>query len=259
MVLIRLIRLFVSEMCSHGLFDAIRWVRRLFQKKFYNYKFYQLFLRVRVKLFPPPKNKRTVTGKTRISILMPVYNTSPSILIEAIESVRLQTYQNWELCICDDCSTNEETLSILERYKGSIPNIKIVRSKSSLHIAGATNLAMEFATGDFVTFLDHDNTIEPDVIERIVEATFQYIDVDIIYIDEDKIEVDGNSVMPYYKPGWSTELLVIRKRLLLELGGMREMYRDAQDYDLALRATKLARRIVHIPAIRSTNDKREKH
>jgi len=244
---------FVSVMRSRGLLDAIRRSKRLILRKLTGSRVYRVVFKRQ------KKTSKTVTGETRISILMPVYNTPPSVLMAAIESVRSQTYQNWELCICDDCSTNDATLSVLRRYKGSDPNIKITKSMSNLHIAGATNLAMEYATGDFVAFLDHDDTIEPNAIECIVDAVSHYNDADLLYTDEDKIEVDGTLVEPYHKPGWSPEHLhsvmyilhffVIRKKLLLELGGLREEFSGAQDYDLALRATKIARRIVHIPKI----------
>jgi GT2 family glycosyltransferase len=120
-------------------------------------------------------------------------------------------------------------------------------------------LALEYATGDFVAFLDHDDSIEPDAIERVVEAISQHDDVDVLYTDEDKLDVDGSFVEAYHKPGWSPEhlhsvmyvlhLLVIRKSVLLALGGLRGKFSGAQDYDLALRATKIARRVVSIPKI----------
>lgn len=244
---------FVRIMRSQGLLDAIHRSKQVIVRKITGSNIYRtVFKRQR-------KTNKMVNGEIKISILMPVYNTHPSILIAAIESVHSQTYQNWELCICDDCSTSEATLSVLKRYKGSDPNIKITRSVSNLHIAGATNLAMEYATGDFVAFLDHDDTIEPDALECIVDAIYHNNDADLLYTDEDKLEIDGTFVEPYRKPGWSPELLdcvmyilhflVIRKTLLLELGGLREEFSGAQDYDLALRATKISRCIVHIPKI----------
>lgn len=247
---------FVNVMSTLGISEATRRSKFVLRRAFYGLKKRAINFRS----FKSAKRiANSVTGETRISILMPVYNTDAKVLIEAIESVLSQSYQNWELCICDDCSTRDETLEILGRYKGINPRIKITRSPSNLHISGATNLAMEFATGEFVTFLDHDDTLEPDAIECIAEAISQHPDADLFYTDEDKITANGNHVEPNYKPGWSPEhlhsimylmhLFVIRKRLLLELGGLREQFSGAQDYDLALRATKMARQIVHIPKI----------
>lgn len=149
---------------------------------------------------------------------------------------------------------------MLGELKGIDPRIKIIRSDRNLHIARATNMAAEFATGQFIGFLDHDDTLEVNALECIVRAISTAPDeIDLIYSDEDKIEPDGSYSDPYLKPGWSPEHLrsvmyvlhffVIRKRIFLELGGLRHEFSGAQDYDLALRATAVARRIYHIPRI----------
>jgi O-antigen biosynthesis protein len=195
----------------------------------------------------------------RISILMPVYNTPPDVLDEAICSVIEQTYPNWELCICDDCSTSKATLQVLERYRGIDPRIKILRSPSNAHIARATNMAADVATGHFVGFLDHDDTLSPDALASVVRAIEDNPNVDVLYTDEDKIEPGGSFSEPYLKPDWSPEhlqsvmyllhFLVVRKALFLRLGGLRHEYTGAQDYDLALRATAQARKVVHVPRV----------
>ena len=246
----------VKVIRTHGLSEAICRSKLVLLRVFYS-------LKMRYAYFPWQRGTKrianSVTGKISISILMPVYNTDPEVLSEAIKSVLSQTYRNWELCICDDCSTSNETLEVLGRYKGIDPRIKIARSPSNLHISGATNLAMEFSTGEFVTFLDHDDTIEPDAMECIAEAIGHYQNVDLLYTDEDKITVGGSHVDPNHKPSWSPEylhtvmyimhLFVIRKELLLELGGLREQFSGAQDYDLALRASNKSKHIVHIRKI----------
>lgn len=243
-------------MRTHGISEATRRSKFVLHNALYSLKMSGLrfpWLRSAKKI------ANSVTGKIRISILMPVYNTDPEVLSQTIETVLAQTYRNWELCICDDCSNSNETLEVLGRYKGIDPRIKITRSPSNLHISGATNLAMEFATGEFVTFLDHDDTIEFDAMECIAEAIGHYQNVDLLYTDEDKITVGGSHVDPNHKPGWSPEylhtvmyimhLFVIRKGLLLELGGLREQFSGAQDYDLALRASSRTKHIVHIRKI----------
>uniref|UniRef100_UPI003342A6E3 glycosyltransferase family 2 protein n=1 Tax=Castellaniella defragrans TaxID=75697 RepID=UPI003342A6E3 len=191
--------------------------------------------------------------------MVPVYNTPAKILDEAIESVLHQTYTNWELCLCDDASSSKETVHVLEKYRGSDPRIKIVRSSKNLHIARATNLAAEFATGHFIAFLDHDDTLEPKALELVVQAIENGSDIDVLYTDEDKLEEDGSRSEPYLKPDWSPEhllsvmyvlhFMVIRKSLFLELGGLRDEFTGSQDYDLALRATAKARRVEHIPHV----------
>lgn len=198
-------------------------------------------------------------GRPVISVLMPVHETPPDILRTAIESVLRQTYDGWELCICDDASRSAETRAVLDEYRGFDPRLKITRSETPLHIAGATNAAAAFATGDFVGFLDHDDVLTPDALQAMAEAIEAKPEADVLYSDEDKIEPDGRLSEPYLKPDWSPEhltsapyllhLMLVRKRLFLELGGLREAYSGAQDYDLSLRATARARRVVHVPKV----------
>lgn len=209
-------------------------------------------------IFGRPGSSMIIDG-AKISILMPVYNTPPNILDEAIQSVLNQTYPDWELCICDDASSLQRTVNVLQKYKGSDPRIKITRAPRNLHISNATNLAAQFATGDFVAFLDHDDTLEPDALEVIARTLKANPEADVLYTDEDKIEPDGCLSEPYLKPDWSPEHLlsvmyilhffVVRKSLFLDLGGLRNEFTGAQDYDLALRATDKARQVVHIPKV----------
>ncbi len=226
----------------------------------------------------PPSGKRTVSSsirppassigmkaparpdasRTRISILMPVYDVPSGILDEAIKSVLRQSYLGWELCICD-CSTSNETLQLLEGYRGADPRIKIIRSLENLPIAKATNLAAEFATGQFVAFLSHDCTIELNAIDLVVRAIDRNIEADVVYVDEDKIDAENRRIEPYLKPDWSPELLlstmyvgrflVVRKSLFLALDGLRDRYLGSQDYDFALKATAKARQVIHVPRV----------
>lgn len=194
-----------------------------------------------------------------ISILMPVYNSPPDVLVAAIQSVLQQRYPHWELCIADDCSPSRATQRVLERYKGFDSRIKIVRAPRNLHIAGATNLAAEYATGDFVAFLDHDDVLVPDALDEMALAIVSNPEADLLYSDEDKLDFEGRRTDPYLKPDWSPEhltsvayilhFMLVRKSLFLKLGGLRSERSGAQDYDLSLRASALARKVVHVPKV----------
>ena len=125
-------------------------------------------------------------------------------------------------------------------------------------IAGATNAALAIATGAYVAFLDHDDVLAPDALYWVVRRLELDGDVDVLYSDEDKLDEHGDRVEPYFKPDWSpdyllslnyvTHLLVVRRRLLDEVGGLREGFDGAQDYDLLLRLTERTDRIAHVPA-----------
>lgn len=248
---VHLVNRFIAVTGSDGLVQALRQTKDIFiQGALAKHQLTQTASR---------RGGKSLVSDFRISVLMPVYNTPADVLDAAIMSVVRQTYSGWELCICDDSSTSADTLQILERYRGADSRIKITRSTNNLHIARATNLAAEFATGDFVAFLDHDDTLESDAIETMVRAIEETPEADVLYSDEDKIEPNGTLSEPYLKPDWSPEhllsvmyllhFLVVRKSLFLEVGGLRHEFTGAQDYDLALRATDKARRVVHVPHV----------
>jgi glycosyltransferase involved in cell wall biosynthesis len=191
-----------------------------------------------------------------ISVLMPVYNVKASFLRSAIESVLRQTYPYWELCIADDASTSPGIRTILEEYASADPRIKVTFRSERGHISAASNSALEKATGDHVALLDHDDELAEQALFRVAQAIVADRSLDMIYSDEDKLEVDGRHVDPFFKPDWSPEyflncmftchLGVYRTALVRELGGFRGEFDTAQDYDLALRVVARSSRIKHI-------------
>jgi GT2 family glycosyltransferase/glycosyltransferase involved in cell wall biosynthesis len=192
-----------------------------------------------------------------ISLIVPVYNVAPVWLEACVQSVIVQSYPFWELCITDDASTDPGTLAVLRHIQGKDPRIKIRRAARNLGISGASNLSAEMATGEFIAMLDNDDTLHPDALLEVARALFGDPDIDVIYTDEDKIDEQGNLIDTYHKPDWSPEhlesvmyvlhMLVVRKRLFLELGGFRDEYTGAQDFDLMLRLSRKTQRVHHIP------------
>jgi GT2 family glycosyltransferase/glycosyltransferase involved in cell wall biosynthesis len=199
------------------------------------------------------------TDGPKISVVVPVFNIEPSILAMCVDSVAAQTYQNWELILHDDGSTRADTLAELRRHKGIDPRIKISFGKSNQGISEATNAAIGFSSGTFIAFLDNDDELAPIALAEMAAAILANKDVDLLYSDEDKIDSDGSYCDHYYKPDWSPEhlesvmyllhLIVVRRETLLAIGGLRARYSGAQDYDLALRISRVARRVVHVPKI----------
>ncbi|MGG5316771.1 glycosyltransferase family 2 protein [Enterococcus sp. AZ072] len=196
-----------------------------------------------------------------ISILMPVYNVEEKWLIKCIESVQSQFYSNWELCIADDCSTDATVRPLLEKFRESDNRIKVVYRKENGHISRATNSALEIAAGDFIALLDNDDELSPIALYEVAKCLNGNPDIDLIYSDEDKIDMSGKRFDPAFKPDWSPDLLlgtnyishlgVYRRSIMNEIGGFRVGYEGSQDYDLVLRFTEktTAERIVHIPEV----------
>jgi GT2 family glycosyltransferase len=194
--------------------------------------------------------------RSRISIIVPVHNPPERLLTEMIDSVRSQTYANWELCVANG-GTEPAVRSVIERQIDS--RIRSIHLVDNHGIAGNTNAALDLATGDYIAFLDHDDVLAPFALFSVVEAINRQPDADFFYSDEDKLDETGQRVDPCFKPGWSPDLLrhhnyvchlvVLKRSLLEQIGGIRPGFEGAQDYDLVLRAGEAAKRIVHIPNV----------
>ena len=193
------------------------------------------------------------------SIVTPVYNTQSDVLAAMLASVRGQRFEEWELCLVDDCSTEPHVGEVLARAQSEDPRIKVVRRKENGVIVAASNDAMALAEGEFVALLDHDDELTPEALERIAGAVAASPEADYLYSDEDKIDRAGHPSGPFFKPDWSPErmrtqmytchLSVMRRSLVEEVGGFDPEFEGSQDWDLVLRVTERAREVVHIPEV----------
>lgn len=195
-----------------------------------------------------------------ISIVVPVYETPLDVLNAMVASVADQTWPRWELCVANASSPEEDVGRALERWADEDERIHVVHLGENRGIAGNTNAALELATGTYVAFLDHDDTLAPFALSSIVQAIVERGEPDMLYSDEDKLDgATAHRMDPFFKPDWSPHLLMshnyithflcIRKELVDSLGGLRSDFDGAQDYDLVLRCSERTSRIVHIPEI----------
>ncbi|MEI6509058.1 MAG: glycosyltransferase, partial [Bacteroidota bacterium] len=116
----------------------------------------------------------------KISIILPVYNTPINYLIEALDSVINQIYPNWELCISDDCSTDNMIREMIIEYAANDNRIKYVFRDVNGHISLNSNSALEIATGDYITFLDHDDKLSLDALFQNVKILNNNREIDFI-------------------------------------------------------------------------------
>lgn len=199
-------------------------------------------------------------AEPKISIIVPVFNAPEHFLTAMIESVFSQTYSNWELCITDGASKGTYIKRILKEYARKDRRIKLKFISKNRGIAGNSNEAIVLATGDFITFLDHDDTLPQFALYEVINTINKNPNVDFIYSDEDKITEDGSKrIEPHFKQEWAPDtmlsynyichLSVIRKTVIDKVGRFREGFDGAQDYDLFLRALSISKCIVHIPKI----------
>lgn len=195
----------------------------------------------------------------KISIVVPIYNTKDKFLIDMVQSVIDQTYTNWELCLADGGSENVNDIKYII---SSFADDRIILKEISENkgIAGNTNEAIKIATGDFIAFLDHDDMIPSFALYEVVKSINEHNDAEFIYSDDDRFvnTLDDRS-SPCFKPDFSPDQLrccnyighfsIIKKSLLDRIGWLESKYDGSQDYDLVLRATEKAAKIVHIPKI----------
>lgn len=196
-----------------------------------------------------------------ISVVVPVYDVAERYLREAIESVRGQLYQNWELCLVDDCSSNVSLREVIESYARIDTRIRYQLLPSNSGISEATNAAVAFARGEYVGLLDHDDLLREQTLSAVACELNRYPDAELVFTDEDRLSQSGQRCKPYFKAGWNPELMlshnavchfmVIRSSTFRELGGMRTVCNGAQDWDLALRVGEQVgpEKIRHIPQV----------
>jgi len=195
------------------------------------------------------------------SIIMPVYNAPINYLKKAIESVKRQAYDHWELCIADDKSSDKNILALLKEYSLKDKRIKIVFRETNGHISRASNSALEIAKGDYVVLLDQDDELRPHSLYMVARAVNQNRKLELIYSDEDKIDEKGNRFDPYFKTDWNKDLFygqnminhlgVYKFSLVKKIGGFNSGCEGSQDYDLALRCIEHLKpdQIHHVPHV----------
>ena len=193
----------------------------------------------------------------KISILVPMYKTPITFFQELLNSVVNQTYSNWELCLADGSPEKNEEIENLIKHDN---RIKYKFLNKNMGISENTNEALKLSSGDFIGFLDHDDTLTPFALFEIVKCINENPDVQFIYSDEDNISENSDKRIPgNFKPDFSINTLlsknyichfsVFKKDLMDKLGGLRSKYDGSQDHDLVLRMTELTDKIIHIPKV----------
>ena len=247
-----LINKFLTNIKKQGLRETLNQVRaKLYQSERMKYLYLKPILTNTIK-----EEILSFAEKPLVSIIMPVYNVDPKWLDLAIKSVENQWYENWELCIADDKSTNEETIQYLKSINN--PKIKVKFLDTNLNISGASNAALDLASGEYIALLDNDDEITSDALYEVVKVINQ-TNADFIYSDEDFMTIKNECVNPHFKPDFSPDLLLshnyithfttFKKDLLEKTGNFNSDFDGAQDYDLFLRLTEISEKIYHIPKV----------
>ena len=194
------------------------------------------------------------------SIVVPLYKTPLPYLEDLIRSIQAQTYGKWELYLSDGSGKESSLKEVLRNYARKEKRIHIIENDCRLNISDNTNRALEQADGDYVVFVDHDDTLAPDALYECVKVLNREPDAEVIYTDSDKLSENGKRYSePCFKPDFNLDLLrcqnyichltVIQKRFLDKVGYLNPNYSGVQDYDHILRCVERTNSIVHIPKI----------
>ena len=193
----------------------------------------------------------------KISIVVPLYNTPLDFLDEMLDSVVNQTYKNWELC-CVDAGKDEAVGQHVQARAKADARIRYQKLEKNELIPGNTNKGFEMATGEYIALLDHDDLLHPCALWYAARAIAEQ-KADFVYTDEATFEGKPEHVVLYhFKPDFMLDnlrsnnyichLTLFSRRLMDAAGGPERMeYNGSQDYELFLRLTETARKIVHIP------------
>lgn len=123
-----------------------------------------------------------------VSIITPLYNCS-DYLEQTIQSVLSQTYQDWEMIMVDDCST-DNSLEIAQKYAAQDSRIKVFQLEKNSGAAVARNTAIEATAGRFIAFLDSDDKWLPHKLETQIQF-MEDNDVAFSYAAYEKINEEG--------------------------------------------------------------------
>ena len=198
--------------------------------------------------------------KPLISIVIPTYNHA-NFLGRALKSVVDQTYTNWEIIVIDNHST-DHTNEVMEVY--SDPRIKYLKINNNGVIAASRNMGIQEANGEWIAFLDSDDWWTEDKLQECFKAINDNVDFIYHYLEISSnkprylrrrliktpqvnapvikdLLVNGNKI--------HNSSVVVRKTLLLEIGGVNESpdVIAAEDFDTYLRIAAITDNFICLP------------
>lgn len=183
----------------------------------------------------------------KISVIMGIYNCERTIS-EAIESILSQTYSNWELIMCDDCST-DSTFCIAKQYAHKYPEkIILIKNEVNSRLSFSLNHCLKYATGEFIARMDGDDISKPERFEIQMKYLHDNPDIDLVgtamqrFSEEGLADIMRSIEHPDYYTLHNAQpfhhaTIIARKEVFEKLNGyiVSKRTNRAQDYDLWFR------------------------
>lgn len=193
--------------------------------------------------------------RPRLSLVVSTAGACPSHLRECLASVEAQLYPQWELVVVGP----EGGPPLPEPWGASRrpPRIRQVTLSGPVDLVRALRAGAQAASGDFVGVLGAEDSLAPHALAEVALALGADPSLDVVYGDEDRLDARGRRTAPFFKPDWSPDLLrsvdylgrlvMVRRALVESVGGFREGFPGAEEYDLLLRVSEASERIGHVP------------
>ena len=257
---LRLVRVGVAKL------ECYRTPKNIMERADYKKRLKRAYSLLGTDSFPSAEERARQEGvgyekKITFSVLVPLYNTPEKFLRDMIDSVRYQTYQDWELCLADGSDEEHAYVGeICKKYSSEDPRIRYEKLAKNEGISGNTNECYKMATGDYIGLFDHDDILHPCAFFEYRKAIDE-LGADYVYCDEATFQGDSINNMHtlHFKPDYALDTLrannyichfsLFKKELLQETELFRREFDGSQDHDMILRLTSLARNVVHVPKI----------
>jgi peptidoglycan/xylan/chitin deacetylase (PgdA/CDA1 family)/GT2 family glycosyltransferase/ubiquinone/menaquinone biosynthesis C-methylase UbiE len=192
-----------------------------------------------------------------VSVVIPAYNAQETIAL-TLESVIAQTFSHWEAIVVDDGST-DDTLTIAKDFAQKDSRIRVI-SQKQMGVSVARNTGINNAVYDWLLFLDSDDWILPQHLERLTEAIERNPHLDAVYGGWVEVTPDGESSQQEYsgEPNnifaalssfcvLAIHCCIVRRAIVLEVGGFDPSLRTCEDWDLWQRIARTGARFGSIP------------
>jgi len=195
----------------------------------------------------------------KISVIASLYNTPKNYLEDMLNSINAQTYRNYELCLVDGSDKDHSYVrQICAEYTQNNNRIKYRKIDKNFGVSDRLNTAIEMSTGDFIGLVHQSDMLHPSALYEIMKVICNE-KADFIYTDEALFSDKYYVTLRYHKPCYAIDTLcshnyighlAVFDRKLMEKGGLfRSKYDGNQDYDLNLRYTDIASKIINVQKI----------
>ena len=190
-----------------------------------------------------------------VSILMSVFNTPVEYLVESIESIINQTFEDYEFIIINDGSTDADVVSLLKEYEGKYEKVILINNKENLGLTRSLNIGIDKCQGKYIARMDSDDIAKPERIFKQYVYLENNPNVSVLGTDVEQIKQKGLHIAPFRNYMENEErfkikmlfnnvgpvhpTVMIRRDFLLENNiRYREAVRKTQDYALWIDCVK---------------------